>query len=267
MAICKCQLHSRLKSALCCLCEMRNMRGVVFFPIFFFFLGRRRSVFRMCFRAAGLGWALLAALHLSEYTSDAAVGEGFYLESRFNTQQSTPKIDSTFEMPHTPVRCGFKVQNGIATPPCLGWIKKKGNKHPVLPFPATLCFYFCRNWCRQCLVSPQREFFFPVLLFSPPCCVVTSEELPGKKHSLSAGGAASSQTRPFSYYFLSAADTRSKTDVYQEKWEKGGRIGQVEGGSEKRGGWWVVFGWGGGWLLEPGRGQRVPVGRNSGKHP
>lgn len=99
--------------------------------------------------------------------------------------------------------------------------------------------------------------------------MVTSEELPGKKHSLSAGGAASSQTRPFSYYFLSAADTRGKTDVYQEKWEKGGRIGQVEGD-------WVGGGWcsggdvgcgGGFWLLEPGRGQRVPVGRNSGKHP
>lgn len=125
----------------------------------------------MCFRAAGLGWALLAALHLSEYTSDAAVGEGFYLGSRFNTQQSTPKIDSTFEMPQTPVRCGFKVQNGIATPPCLGWIKKKGNKHPVLPLPATLCFYFCRDWCRQCLVSPQREFFFfPSSFFAALLC-------------------------------------------------------------------------------------------------
>lgn len=30
-AICKCQLHNRLRSALCCLCEMRNMQGVGFF--------------------------------------------------------------------------------------------------------------------------------------------------------------------------------------------------------------------------------------------
>lgn len=156
-AICKCQLHSRLKSALCCLCEMRNMRGVFFFPVFFFFL-EPLDVFPSC----RLRLSITCRFAPQWVYRGAAVGEGFYLGSRFNTQQSTPKIDSTFEMPQTPVRCGFKVQNGIATPPCLGWIKKKGNKHPVLPFPATLCFYFCLDWCQQCL---KESSFFPSSFF------------------------------------------------------------------------------------------------------
>lgn len=116
----------------------------------------------MCFRAAGLGWALLAALHLSEYTSDAAVGEGFYLGSRFNTQQSTPKIDSTFEMPQTPVRCGFKVQNGIATPPCLGWIKKK--EINILSSPSLqLCAFI--SAATDVSSASKRVFFFPSSFF------------------------------------------------------------------------------------------------------
>lgn len=73
-------------------------------------------------------------------------------------------------------------------------------------------------------------------------CVVTAEELPAK-HSLSARCAESSQTRPFSYYFLSVADTHSKADVYQEKratvGEEQNRTGGERGlarGTEKRGG-------------------------------
>lgn len=56
------------------------------------------------------------------------------------------------------------------------------------------------------------------------CCVVEAEELPAK-HSLSAHRAESSQTRPFTYYSLSVADTHSKVNVYQEKWAtvKGGK--------------------------------------------
>lgn len=98
--------------------------------------------------------------------------------------------------------------------------------------------------------------------------MVTTEELPGK-HSLSAHRAESSQTRPFSYYFLSVAGTHSKANVYQEKWatvgEEENRTGgerergprERDGGEERRGGE----------LLEPGRGHGVPVERNSGKHP
>lgn len=77
-------------------------------------------------------------------------------------------------------------------------------------------------------------------LFSAACFVVTAEELPAK-HSLSAQCAESSQTRPFSYYFLSVSVRHSKTDVYQEKWatvgeeenRAGGERGQ-ERGMEKR---------------------------------
>lgn len=104
---------------------------------------------------------------------------GFYLGSRFNTQQSTPKIDSTFKMPQTPVRCGFKVQNGSTTQ--LGWIKKKEINilsSPSLQLCPPMCFYLCSKWCLQCLVSPLREVFFSFPPFLPPCCVVTSEELP-----------------------------------------------------------------------------------------
>lgn len=83
-------------------------------------------------------------------------------------------------------------------------------------------------------------------LFSVARCVVTEEELPGK-HSLSACCEENSQTRPFSYYFLSVADTYSQADVYHEEWATvgeeangtGGDRGQ-ERGMEKigRGGYW-----------------------------
>lgn len=96
-------------------------------------------------------------------------------------------------------------------------------------------------------------------------CVVAAEELPAK-HSLSAHCAESSQTRPFSYYFLSVGDTHSKASVYQEKWamlgeeenrtggERGQERGMEEGGGRGRGG-----------LLEPGRGHGIPVEGNSEK--
>lgn len=106
-------------------------------------------------------------------------------------------------------------------------------------------------------------------LFSAACFVVTAEELPAK-HSLSAQCAESSQTRPFSYYFLSVSVRHSKTDVYQEKWatvgeeenRTGGERGQERGMEKRREGVRM-----GGGLLELRRGHGVPVERNSGKHP
>lgn len=88
-----------------------------------------------------------------------------------------------------------------------------------------------------------------------------------EKHSLSARRAESSQTRPFSYYFLSAADTRTAKQTFIKKngrrWERGeNRTGGERVGVERR-----SDGERRGWLLEPGRGHGVPVGRNSGKHP
>lgn len=97
---------------------------------------------------------------------------GFYLGSRFNTQQSTPKIDSTFKMPQTPVRCGFKVQNGSTTQ--LGWIKKKGNKHSVLPFPATLpadvLLFVQQVMSAVPCVTLKRGFFFLSSFFAALLC-------------------------------------------------------------------------------------------------
>ena len=94
--------------------------------------------------------------------------------------------------------------------------------------------------------------------------MVTAEELPAKRF-LSARCAESSQTRPFSYYFLSVSDIPGKVYVYQEKratvgaeqnstgGESGKERGMENGGED---GYW-----------SQGRGHGVPLERNSGKHP
>ncbi len=98
--------------------------------------------------------------------------------------------------------------------------------------------------------------------------MVTAKELPAK-HSLSAHCAESSQTRPFSYYFLTVADTQSKANVYQEKWVTVGEEENRTGGEReaRREGWRKDEEKEEGGLLEPGRGHGVPVERNSEKHP
>lgn len=76
-----------------------------------------------------------------------------------------------------------------------------------------------------------------------------------QKHSLSAHHAESSQTRPFSYYFLSVAETHRKADAYQEKWATVGEEENRTGGEKGPGGERKKRGDGRKGLLEPGRGH------------
>lgn len=147
-------------------------------------------------------------------------------------------------MPQTPISCGFKVLKRITTPLCFGWIKKK--KRSV---------HLCSSACWYAFISVMPGVWIwtapHVILkkvFSVARCLVTAAELPAK-HSLSAHCAESSQTRPFSYYFLSVADTHSKGNVYQKKkrWVTVGEEENRTGGEReaRREGWrreWGVTG-------------------------
>lgn len=147
------------------------------------------------------GWALLATLHLSESEQQSSKW-GFYPASRH-------KIESTSKMPQTPVRCWFKVLKRITTLVLL-WINEE-KKNVIL----------CKSACWYAFISVMPDVWIWTVSslnsFLVARCVVTAEELPAQ-HSLSAHCAKSSQTRPFSYYFLSGADTHLKANIYQEKW-------------------------------------------------
>lgn len=142
--------------------------------------------------------------------------------------------------------------------------KKKINKHPVLPFPATqpadmLLFLPWLMWTVPCVIL--KEVFFAGLLCGHNRRITWKNTLcqpaAPRAHKQDHLAIISSQPR------IHAQQSRRLS----RKMGDGGRGGKNTTGGERVGVERRSDGEGRGWLLEPGRGHGVPVGRNSGKHP